>query len=58
MNTADRKDQWHMTHRFCHDTPPPMRLDEARFVLDTHAPHGIECRQYMTALDYAQAVRS
>lgn len=57
MNVGERKEQWHNRHRYCHDTPPAMGLDEARWVLDTHAPHGPTCRQYATALDCAVTER-
>ncbi|MEC3915529.1 hypothetical protein [Nocardia sp. CDC160] len=51
---AKLKDEWSQRHRYCHEIPEPMELDEARFVLTAHAEHGVECVQFISALAYAE----
>lgn len=48
--TLREADLWRLRHRFCTDTPPPIKdLREAQYVLRDHAGHGGSCLQYLAA---------
>jgi hypothetical protein len=57
MSSAYARELWTGRHRFCNDDPGPIAtLDEARFVLTSHAGHGPDCLQYHAAMARASEV--
>ncbi|WP_043673534.1 hypothetical protein [Nocardia vulneris] len=59
MNAATiaSRQRWDLQHRFCGDESAPASLDEARYVMTTHAAHGPACLQYLAAEAYSGGCR-
>ncbi|MFG1794104.1 hypothetical protein [Nocardia sp. NPDC049149] len=51
--TVFKRERWRVQHLHCRDESAPGSLDEAHYVLSTHAGHGPACLQYLAAAAYA-----
>lgn len=43
------RQQWHRQHLHCADEVEPRSIEEARYVITSHATHGPACLQYLVA---------
>lgn len=56
QTSLDRLDLWGSGHRDCAVEPTDLTPDLARFLRSVHAGHGPECRQYLAAAAFLDAV--